>query len=306
MLGIVASATQLLDDIPDTIVDDILDALPHGVAAIIAIIVVGIPLWLALAAAATVLSDYGFTLTSTGSELHVRRGLLDQREATVALHRVQAVRVQQTLLRAAIGRAAIEVQSAGAAGGQQGAVSRMTIPLLRVGELDRVLAELLPGATPLPPLIAAPPAARRRAILRRVVPWALVATAVVLVAWPWGSLALLVVPAAVIAGELAYRGLGHAATATHLVARNGALLRETVIVPVARAQSARLRTTPFQRRAGLATLAVDVAGKGSTPRAHDADAQRLLELHERVLATPAALADETAARRRARASNAAG
>jgi putative membrane protein len=148
--------------------------------------------------------------------------------------------------------------------------------------------------------VPAPPAARRRAILRRLAPWTVVAAAVTIAAWPWGAISLFVLPLAVLGGELAYRGLGHAATPAYLVARNGALLRETVIVPVAKAQSARLRSSPFQRRVGLATLAVDVAGKGSTPRAHDADARRLAELHERVLATPSALTDELAARRRTR------
>jgi hypothetical protein len=51
------------------------------------------------------------------------------------------------------------------------------------------------------------------------------------------------------------------------------------VVPAAKAQSARVRSTFFQRRAGLATLLVDVAGGGAVPRVTDeavATAERLL------------------------------
>jgi uncharacterized membrane protein YdbT with pleckstrin-like domain len=41
------------------------------------------------------------------------------------------------------------------------------------------------------------------------------------------------------------------------------------VVPVAKAQSGSVRSSLFQRRAGLATLHVDIAGGGSTPRVHD-------------------------------------
>jgi putative membrane protein len=43
-------------------------------------------------------------------------------------------------------------------------------------------------------------------------------------------------------------------------ARRGALIRRTDLTPEAKVQSTRVRSTPFQRRLGLATLHLDVAG----------------------------------------------
>jgi uncharacterized membrane protein YdbT with pleckstrin-like domain len=40
-------------------------------------------------------------------------------------------------------------------------------------------------------------------------------------------------------------------------------------VPTGRVQSARLESSPFQRRLGLATLRIDLAGPGASPRVVD-------------------------------------
>jgi putative membrane protein len=86
------------------------------------------------------------------------------------------------------------------------------------------------------------------------------------------ALALAAVPLlalAVVAGLAAYRNLGHAASAGFLYARAGVAIREIAVVPVAKAQSGSVRSSPFQRRVGLATLHVDIAGGGSAPQVHD-------------------------------------
>ena len=46
-------------------------------------------------------------------------------------------------------------------------------------------------------------------------------------------------------------------------------------MPAAKAQSVRSRATWPQRRVGLATMHVDVAGRGSTPKVQDAEAEQI-------------------------------
>ena len=70
-------------------------------------------------------------------------------------------------------------------------------------------------------------------------------------------------------GLAAYRHLGHATREGFLYARVGVAIRVTTAVPVAKAQSGSVRSSVFQRRAGLATLHVDIAGGGPTPQVHD-------------------------------------
>jgi putative membrane protein len=102
-----------------------------------------------------------------------------------------------------------------------------------------------------------------------MVPATALALLVTLAVRPWGPLALVLVPMAGGLGVAAYRGLGHALTERFLVARSGSFNRQTVVVPVERTQSGSVRANPWQRRAGLATLAVDLAGPGPSPQVPD-------------------------------------
>jgi putative membrane protein len=300
VLTVAASAIRLLEELPEGTAREVADRVPDTGPAATLLLVVALPVWFALAAGTAVLTDAGFSMTRRDDDLHVRRGLLDKREASTALHRVQVVRIEQNVLRRALGLASVQLQSAGSGSSASGDVSRITVPVMPVAELDGLLAEILPGRPRLPALHAAPPAARRRAILRRSVPATLAAVPLAALTWPTGAVVLLALPVAALAGELAWRGLGYATVPDHVVARRGGLLRETVVVPVAKAQSVRVRSSPLQRRAGLATLRIDVAGRGRTPSVADGPAPALDDIRGVVIGAPGARRDEAEVRRRAR------
>ena len=271
VLAVLSPVFQLFDQAPGWVLDRVdPEALaPSSPLVVAALVPLAVLVWLGLAAASSVVTHAGFVLARSGDNLVVRRGLLERREAVVPLVRIQVVRIEESLLRRGLGFASVRIQSAGAAGRADDRASRLAVPILRADRVNQVLGELLPGAAPVPLLLAPPPAARRRAIARRVVPALVAAAAVTVVLRPWGLLALAAVPLAALAGEAAYRNLGHARRTGFLTARQGALLRTTTVVPVAKAQSARVHASLFQRRAGLATLYVDVAGGGTMPKVTD-------------------------------------
>jgi putative membrane protein len=260
---------------------------PTTPAAVLAVAVLAAVVWLGLAAASSVVTDFGFTLARVGGDLVVRRGLLERREAVLPIARLQVVRVEESLLRRVLGLASIRIQSAGRTGGGDQTASRLAIPVLPRSDVNRVVGELLPGAAPLPRLLAPPPAARRRAVSRGVLgamPLVVVAAvALWLLSRPVAAVALLIVPLAALGGRAAYRNLGHARRDGFLYARRGVPIRVTTVVPVAKAQSGSVRSSPFQRRAGLATLHVDVAGGGPTPRVLDEAEGTAEELLQAVL-----------------------
>ena len=77
-------------------------------------------------------------------------------------------------------------------------------------------------------------------------------------------------------------------------ARRGGLFRETVIVPAAKAQSLRSSASLLQRRGGVVSLRIDVAGRGATPRVQDAP---IADLEAIMASIPAVAAvDERATR----------
>jgi putative membrane protein len=254
---------------------------PTTPAAFLAVAVLAVVVWLGLAAASSIVTDYGFTLARVGNDLVVRRGLLERREAVLPLARLQVVRIEESLVRRALGLASIRIQSAGRTGAGDQTAGRLAIPVLPRVQVNQVLEELVVAAAPVPRLLAPPPAARRRAVTRSVVRAALVMAVIAVPLWLLRTEGVLEFPAAValaalpvlalavVVGRAAYRSLGHAAARGFLYARVGVAIRVTTVVPVAKAQSGSVRTSPFQRRSGLATLHVDIAGGGPTPRVHD-------------------------------------
>lgn len=304
MLTILFWGFQLVDDLPTSFVSNVADEVstPSSVAGFASAAAALIVLWFGLAAGASILKNFGFTLRRVGDDLRIGRGLFDRREGSMPIHRLQVARVQASFVRRSLGLVEVVLQSAGQATDTSGGVSRVAVPILPAVEAPALLDHLLPAAPPeASSYVPAPPAARRRAILRRVLPVALLGIIVVAVTRsPWavvGGIAVIALAAG--AGELAFRGLAHAWEREILVARAGGLARETVMVPAAKAQSTRLRSTPFQRRAGLATLFVDVAGRGRTPQVRDGDVVRLRELlREVLLISTAAREDEITVRRR--------
>jgi putative membrane protein len=299
-----AAAVGLLFELPAETSDGIIGRLPTGTVALVAGLVAVAPLMLAAAVASSLLTDFGFTLVRVGSDLHLRRGLLDQREATLSLRRVQVVRVHQNLLRRRLGLASVQLQSAGSGSAAEGEVTRLTIPFVRSAQLGALLGQVLPVSAEHPDLIPAPPPARRRAWVRRVVPALLLlgilAVALTITASTWAVLLLLLVVPVAVESELVYRNLGHVGTPSLVVARSGGFVQETAYVPVAKTQSTALRSSPFQRRLGLASLHVHVAGSGEVPVVHDGDADRLARLRRGALHASVARQDEADVRRRTR------
>jgi putative membrane protein len=244
--------------------------------------------WFVLAAGTGVLIDYGFVMTVKGGDLVMRRGLLERREIAMPLARVQVVRVGESWVRRLLGMGTIQVFSGGSAGRERVA-DRIAIPLLPMAEVDRVLRELLPGAAPLPAFARPPLRARRRAIVRATA--RLVPLGAILGAQAWWfevsppALAVAVLAVAAVAavaaaalGVSTWRSRGHAWERGLLFARNGIVVRWTAIVPAAKAQSVRATASLFQRRAGLASLHVDVAGASPNPTVVDESTARAEDL----------------------------
>jgi putative membrane protein len=268
---------------------------PTTPAAFLAVAVLALIVWLGLAAASSIVTDYGFTLARVGNDLVVRRGLLERREAHLPMARLQVVRIEESLLRRALGLASIRIQSAGRTSAADQSAGRLAIPVLQRMQVNRVLDELVAGAAPVPRLLAPPPAARRRSVTRSVVLAGLFVAAGALSLWLLTVLGVLEVPpalavaalpvlgVAVAVGLAAYRSLGHATAEGFLYARAGVAIRVLTVVPVAKAQSGSVRSSPFQRRAGLATLHVDIAGGGPTPQVHEESSSRAEELLQVVL-----------------------
>jgi len=262
VVAVLASLAFVIDALVDLGVDpEAVGSDRIGRLTLAALVAAAVPTWLVVAGLVGLVRRWDLTATLRGDELRVTYGLLRRRELVLRTDRLQDVSVGERLLLRPFGRVDLRLRSAASGGGD---ASRADIPLLGPAEVDRILARLLPAAVPRPLLVPAPPAARRRALGRGALFSVAVAAAVGLVAanTSWAVLAALalVLPLGPALGELAYRGLGWAEAGGVHHSRVGALGRRTAIVPAARVQSAGVVASWFQRRRGLATTRLDLAG----------------------------------------------
>lgn len=256
-------------------------AITAGLAAFMAINVLAIYL----------IGLYGYTLSEQGDDLHARFGLLDVRNLTIPRWRVQHVTIVDNPLRRMLGIVSITLHSAAATGveetsgsssasmllGASQTQAAFEIPILNRADLDGFLHALMGGDWHVPTLTPRPPAARRRAIVRRVGALALIVVGPAF-ALPPGSLLLLAVPLLGIPwGLWAHQRAGYAEAPEVLVLARGVFHHRIELVPYTKVQSSFTVQNPMQRLSSLRTLHVNVAGSSADPRLSDMSAEAAIE-----------------------------
>jgi putative membrane protein len=224
--------------------------------------------------------------------------------AAVPLHRIQTVTVTESPLHRLLKRVEVTAETAGGKAGEDaggGKERQRLAPILRRAELPALVAELLPGLD-LGAVEWRPVDPRGERRMRRVGLWwsAIAAAAAAIGALtagvsPWWALAVF----AVLGLQSAWiarrriRRYGWALTGDAVLYRSGGLWRHTTMARDSKVQAAALAESPFDRRWGMATLALDTAGAAATshrlhvPFLPRATARELLEEVDRRAASTA-------------------
>lgn len=241
---------------------DVLQALA-GLAAVTTLLAIG----------GYVISFWGYRLTRHhAGTLHVSRGLLTTRATSIEERRLRGVEVGEPVaLRLLGGRRLSAITTGLRSRNDNDGGSAMLVPPAARAQVSRVVGEVLRDRTVMDvPLLPHGPAARRRRLLRALLP-ALAVLVVAVVLWRvdvlpgWGvPVAAIPVLLAVPLGLDRYRGLGHAVSGDYLITRSGSLARHRDVVARDGVIGWNVEQTLFQRRAGLVTLrATTAAGSQS-------------------------------------------
>jgi putative membrane protein len=219
-----------------------------------------------LAVAGYVLTFWGFRLTRNRlGTLHTRRGLLTSRETSIDASRVRGIRLDEPLGLRLAGARRLKVVTTGLTH-EQGGGSDWLCPPAPASVVTPLAALIRPDdAAVSGPLVGHGPAARRRRLTRALLPATVVAAAIIVgsLVWDWPPVLLALVPvllvAAVSLGLDRARALGHVVTPGHVAARHGSLDRRRVVLDRAGIIGWTVQQSPFQRRAGVATLVATTA-----------------------------------------------
>lgn len=209
---------------------------------------------------------YGFQLRISGRVLEKSHGLLTLRRSTLRCDRIQALRIEESLLRRWFGLATISADSAGDRQQEDDEnKAEVLVPVIPVSRAPELVNRLMPGiSTDWPEWQSI----SRKAIMRgtrRM--WLLTGLLMLQTAAAFGWLWLAWVPALPIAYFLNrkwYQATGYCMLPGHFLSRKGWLNRRTLLQPIANIQNVTFRQTWLDRRLDLATLAIDAAGQTNT------------------------------------------
>jgi putative membrane protein len=275
-LAVLGLAANVVDDLPgslgDRLLGDAADRVPTdagGIALLALGLVAGA---LVLAAAGSLVVDWGFLLVDEGDRLTASRGLLTRRAVTIDRARVRGVDVWDTPVRRLVGLASVGAIAAGIQGREGG---RSTLaPVLRSSAVEALVRAIDPEApSPGAALVGHPRAALPRRVVRAL-PLPVAATlAAAALGWWWVSAAGALVAVLAVAVALdRYRQLGHRFDGRRLAIRGGCLLRRWTTVDPSAVVSYEVRRSPGQARAGLCSVHLHL-GQGAGSR-------RVLDLGE--------------------------
>lgn len=250
----------------------VVDRVPWGAWAATSLVLV-VLLGVGAGAVAFTEAWWGFRLVrEPGGRFLATRGLLTTRSFTADQDRLRGVTVGRGLVTRLLGGARLSPVMTGVSLAQLMTESSTLLPATTREVAVRVANVLLGGTvlaedvTPAGgPLLAHPPVARRRAVVRYLLATAVVALVVGAGTWwaGWSAWLLLVpaalVPVSVVAGRGYYRALGHRLDGEYLYLQRGWFSRRTDVVQVRGINGAHVSQSPVQRLLGLATLAVTTA-----------------------------------------------
>ncbi|TYS57410.1 PH domain-containing protein [Sutcliffiella horikoshii] len=198
---------------------------------------------------------YGnFTVTKQDDELQISRGIIEKRQLTISLKKIQAIRISQNLLRQPFGYATVYVESAGSSGGKESDFSTILFPLLKVSEVEAHLKQFVPSYLLVQEVHGLPKRSVIRYLIRLMVPAALLSIPIAYFFQPYGYLAFLSVVVAGLLGYSQYKAAGWAMESEQLQLSYRHLSKNTVLVRKKRIQSFELRESFFQGKRKLFTI----------------------------------------------------
>jgi len=273
-----AAFSQVQPHIPPRYWDYLLEQVTSTTAATVVLVVVALMFlsWLVSAAVFTV-QNANFTVRRLGERMQVSWGLIEQKQLTLKMHRLQALSIHEGLLRQPLGRCALTVEVAGGGSRDENYVT-LLFPLLRCSELEEFLRRILPEYRLPEEVVPLPLRSRRRYIFRAVAPVVILLIPLQFV--PYGWLGFILLPPAFWLGLSRYRAGGTSIEKGQLMLRYRNLNRFRVLIHRQHIQSLQVTSNPFQRWRKLRSVEASVLSSpsGKSFQVTDVDKEEAVRL----------------------------
>ncbi len=213
----------------------------------------------------TMLKYANFTVRKVDNDLVITRGLLEKRQFTIPLNRIQAVRITENLIRQPIGYASAYLESAGGSGLDQESSKVILLPIIKKSRIPDLLEPHLSDYRFRVNFVPAPKRAYSRYLFRSWMAVVPIIIALTWFIWPWGALSLSLLAVNALWAYLKYRDAGWSIEGDMLTFRFRGIVKNTVYMRKNKVQAFSVKESFFQRKKNLATVMATVkSGHGGS------------------------------------------
>lgn len=279
----IAFASQFEEFIPYKLIFSHLRAFVSNGIAIISLVVFLILLLLwACSLLITLLKYANFTLSRTDEDILITRGLLEKKQITIPIERIQAVKITESVLRQPFKLASLSFISAGGSLTDMEAATVVAIPLARKSVLRDICQRIMPDYE-LYDTMTPPP---KRALWRYIVKdsWLAIPISALLIYFfhGWGLLSLLLFILLPLWGYIKFRTAGYHLSVKQLTLVSRLIDKTTILMRRNRIQSLYSSEGPWQRKGNLGSIYGEVASgiggaSGAVKELELKDVQRIYE-----------------------------
>ncbi|WP_349730578.1 PH domain-containing protein [Peribacillus frigoritolerans] len=257
--GAIAFISQFDEMIPfERIFKDYEDFIEMGTIILTLFALVALLVVYVLATLSMVIKYASFTVIKTDEEIVISRGLLEKRQLTIPIHKIQGIRIMENLIRKPLGLATVYIEYAGGSIEDKESLSIMLFPLIRKKHLHEKILEILPVYETTTEMTPIPKRALSRYVFHKFLYLIPIIGALVWFFRPWGYLSLLLVPLAIFWAYMQYRDAGWNIEGNLLILSSRFFSKQTLIMQRSRIQSITYKKSWFQNRKELATISASV------------------------------------------------
>lgn len=266
-IGVILSAigaflSQIDNIIPyEKLFHNLEDMFHFSVMFFVVIGMIGIFLAWLLSIMGTLLKYGNFTLERKSDELIISTGILEKRQITLPITKIQAVRIKQNPLRKILGFAAVYVESAGASSGKEADQSTILFPIIKDNQINQHLLKFVSEYELPSDYTSLPKRALVRLVLRVILPVVPVIAALTFFLRPWGVISLIFFPLACLLGYYQFKGAGFIVKGTQLSMKSRIFSTTVVLIHKRKIQAFESSQSFLQKRSRLQTIMVSIKSK---------------------------------------------
>ncbi|WP_072890922.1 PH domain-containing protein [Ornithinibacillus halophilus] len=266
-IGVIAAIaavgfSELEQFIPDDFYDETLELIVS--LSIVILIVLGIMglliLWV-LGIAGTMIKYGNFTISRNEEELLITRGLLEKKQLTIPLKRIQAIGVEESIIRQPFGYVSVFAEVAGGSIDKGEELSTVLFPIMKANEVEDFLQKFLPEfITERQELNKLPKRSKKYYLVRSVLPFIVMLAGVgfFIPQFIWIPIVLLI--GSMYLGILRQKDAGYRIDDKLLTIRYRMLSKVTMVMHHKRIQSFNRKQHKLHKKEKLATIRLSIIG----------------------------------------------